>query len=49
MEFQDRVLHCVDCGAEFTWTARAEDWQWGPWRDTCVVGGRTLEYHVSCR
>jgi CxxC-x17-CxxC domain-containing protein len=21
MEFQDRVLHCVDCGAEFTWTA----------------------------
>ncbi len=21
MEFQDRVLHCVDCGAEFIWTA----------------------------
>ena len=21
MEFQDRVLTCVDCGAEFVWTA----------------------------
>jgi len=21
MEFQDRILSCVDCGAEFTWTA----------------------------
>ena len=21
MEFQDRVLPCVDCGAEFVWTA----------------------------
>jgi len=21
MEFQDRVLRCVECGAEFTWTA----------------------------
>ena len=21
MEFQDRVLHCVECGAEFVWTA----------------------------
>jgi CxxC-x17-CxxC domain-containing protein len=21
MEFQDRALRCVDCGAEFTWTA----------------------------
>src|SRR2546425_10968786 len=21
MEFQDRILRCVDCGAEFVWTA----------------------------
>ena len=21
MEFQDRILRCVDCGAEFIWTA----------------------------
>ncbi len=21
MEFQDKTLHCVDCGAEFIWTA----------------------------
>jgi len=21
MEFQDRILQCVDCGAEFVWTA----------------------------
>lgn len=21
MEFQDKTLHCVDCGAEFVWTA----------------------------
>ncbi len=21
MEFQDKSLHCVDCGAEFVWTA----------------------------
>ena len=21
MEFQDRILSCVDCGAEFVWTA----------------------------
>src|SRR5204862_8046915 len=21
MEFQDRILNCVDCGAEFVWTA----------------------------
>ena len=21
MEFQDKALHCVDCGAEFVWTA----------------------------
>ncbi|MGH9197016.1 MAG: zinc-ribbon domain containing protein [Acidimicrobiia bacterium] len=21
MEFQDKLLSCVDCGAEFTWTA----------------------------
>ena len=21
MEFQDRILTCVDCGAEFVWTA----------------------------
>src|ERR1041385_5042738 len=21
MEFQDRILNCVDCGAEFIWTA----------------------------
>ena len=21
MEFQDRILKCVDCGAEFVWTA----------------------------
>ena len=21
MEFQDRILSCVDCGAEFIWTA----------------------------
>ena len=21
MEFQDRILRCVDCGSEFTWTA----------------------------
>lgn len=20
MEFQDKILHCVDCGAEFVWT-----------------------------
>jgi CxxC-x17-CxxC domain-containing protein len=21
MEYQDKVLHCADCGAEFVWTA----------------------------
>jgi len=21
MEFQDRTLHCIDCGTEFVWTA----------------------------
>ena len=21
MEFQDKILNCVDCGAEFVWTA----------------------------
>ena len=25
MEFQDRILACVDCGAEFVWTAGEQE------------------------
>ena len=40
----------VPRGAEFTWTVRAEKWQWGPWKDACATGGGfTLVYDLSCR